>query len=79
MTVSSTRSRAVPYRRKRILHICKETGCKLQTVPGIYQMVNEEVSVSKLRDVEITDLLGRDQIKVNNDEIFASIKGKVVW
>ncbi len=53
-------------------------GCKLQTVPGIYQMVNEEVSVSKLRDVEITDLLGRDQIKVNNDEIFASIKGKTV-
>ena len=64
--------------KKEILHICKETGCKLQTVPGIYQMVNEEVSVSKLRDVEITDLLGRDQIKVNNDEIFASIKGKTV-
>ena len=64
--------------KKEILHICKETGCKLQTVPGIYQMVNEEVSVSKLRDVEITDLLGRDQIKVNNEEIFASIKGKVV-
>ena len=64
--------------KKDFLNICQETGCKLQTVPGIYQMVNEEVSVSKLRDVEITDLLGRDQIKVNNDEIFASIKGKTV-
>lgn len=64
--------------KKDFLNICQETNCKLQTVPGIYQMVNEEVSVSKLRDVEITDLLGRDQIKVNNDEIFASIKGKTV-
>ena len=49
--------------RKAILNICKNTGCKLQTVPGTYQLLNEEVSVSKLRDVEITDLLGRAQGK----------------
>ncbi len=64
--------------RKEILNICKETNCKLQTLPGIYQLVNEEVSLSKLRNVEITDLLGREQIKVNNEEIFADIKGKIV-
>lgn len=64
--------------RKEILNICKETGCKLQTIPGVYQLVNDEVSVSKLRDVEITDLLGREQVQVNNDEIFATIAGKVV-
>lgn len=64
--------------RKEILNICKETGCRMQTVPGVYQLVNGEVSISKLRDVEITDLLGRAQVKVNNDEIFAAIKGKVV-
>lgn len=64
--------------RKKILNICKETGCQLQTVPGIYQLVNGEVSISKLRNVEIQDLLGREQINVNNNEILASIKGKVV-
>lgn len=64
--------------RKDILNICKETGCKMKTVPGVYQLVNGEVSVSNLRDVEITDLLGRPPVKVNNDEIFAAIKGKVI-
>ena len=64
--------------RKEILNICKECGCKLQTIPGIYQLVNEEVSVSKLRDVEITDLLGREQLQVNNDEILKMISQKTV-
>ena len=64
--------------RKAILNICKNTGCKMQTLPSVYQLLNEEVSVSKLRDVEITDLLGRAQVKVNNAEILASLKGKVV-
>lgn len=64
--------------RKAILNICKNTGCKMQTLPSVYQLLNEEVSVSKLRDVEITDLLGRAQVKVNNAEILATLKGKVV-
>ena len=64
--------------RKAILNICKNTGCKMQTVPATYQLLNEEVSVTKLRDVEITDLLGRAQVKVNNSEILHSLKGKVV-
>ena len=62
----------------KILNICKETGCKIQTVPGMYQFINDEVSVSRLRDVEVTDLLGREQVQVNNDEILADICGKVV-
>ena len=64
--------------RKAILNICKETACKLQAIPGMYQLVNEEVSVSRLRDVDISDLLGREQVKVNNDEILADITGKVI-
>ena len=64
--------------RKEILNICQDTGCRLQTVPGVYQLVNGEVSVSKLRNVEITDLLGRAQVEVNMDEIFSSIKGKTL-
>lgn len=64
--------------RKAILNICKDTGCRMQTVPGVYQLLNEEVSVTKLRDVEITDLLGRAQVKVNNCEIMKVLKDKVV-
>ncbi len=64
--------------QKEILNICKETKCRLQTVPGVYQLVNGEVSVSKLRDVDIADLLGRAQVRVNNDEIFRAIRGHKV-
>ena len=64
--------------RKEILNICKGTNCHLQTVPAVYQLVNGEVKVSRLRDVEISDLLGREQIRVNNEEIFAAIQGKVI-
>ncbi len=64
--------------RTDILKLCSQTGCKLRTIPGMYQLVNDEVSVSHLRDVEVTDLLGRKQVVVNNDEIFADISGKVV-
>ena len=61
-----------------ILEICKETDCQIQTVPGVYQLVNGEGNVSKLRNVEIEDLLGRDPIEVNLDEILGYIKGKTV-
>ena len=64
--------------RKEILHICSKTGCEVQVVPGIYQLMNGEVSVSKLRKVDIQDLLGRDPINVNIDEICGYIKDKVV-
>jgi len=64
--------------RSEILNICKETGCHLQTMPGIYQLVNDEVRVSQLRDVDVVDLLGREQVQVNNDEIMADIKGRVI-
>ena len=64
--------------RKEILDICTTTGCEVQMLPGIYQMVNGDVSVSKLRRVDPQDLLGRDPIKVNLEEIFDYIHGKVV-
>ena len=64
--------------RISILNICQETGCKLQIVPGIYQIVNGDVQVSRLRDVQIEDLLGRDEVKINLTEIKKTIEGKVV-
>ena len=63
---------------KAILEICNQTDCQIKTVPGVYQLVNGEVNVSKLRNVEIEDLLGREPIKVNLDEILGYIKGKTV-
>ena len=64
--------------RKEILDICTTTGCEVQLLPGIFQMVNGDVSVSKLRRVDPQDLLGRDPIQVNLEEIFGYIHGKVV-
>lgn len=63
---------------RKILDICKETNCKLKILPGIYQLVKGEVEVSKLREVQIEDLLGREPIRVNLDEIMDYITDKVV-
>lgn len=63
---------------KEIVEICHETTCKIRILPGMYQLVNGEVSVSQLRKVEIDDLLGREQIKVNLDEILGYVQNKVV-
>ncbi len=64
--------------RKEIIEICRETGCKVKILPGIYQLLNGEVSVGKLREVEIEDLLGREPVRVNIDEILDYVHGKVV-
>ncbi|RDU22125.1 polysaccharide biosynthesis protein [Anaerosacchariphilus polymeriproducens] len=63
---------------KEILDICKETKCELKTLPGIYQLVNGEVSVSTLRKVDVLDLLGREQIKVDLCSIMKYVEDKVV-
>lgn len=61
-----------------LINICKETDCKLRTLPGMYQLVNGEVNVSKIRDVDVEDLLGREPIRVDLDSILNYVKGKVV-
>ena len=63
---------------KEILDICKETGCELKRLPGMYQLVNGEVSISKLREVNVNDLLGRDPVKVDLSSILEYVAGKVV-
>ena len=63
---------------RKILEICKETNCKLRSLPGMYQLVNGEVNVSKLRDVEVEDLLGREPISVDLDSILGYVQSKVV-
>ena len=65
-------------RKKQILEICKNTGCKLKILPSMAQIVNDEVKLSNLREVEVEDLLGREQIRTNLDEVMGYIAGKVV-
>ncbi|MBQ7067100.1 MAG: polysaccharide biosynthesis protein [Lachnospiraceae bacterium] len=64
--------------RRDILNICKETDCELLVLPGIYQLVNGEVSVKKLRSVSVEELLGRDTIHVNLDEIMGYVQNQIV-
>lgn len=63
---------------REILEICKQTRCELKTLPGMYQLVNGEVNVSQLRKVDVTDLLGRDQIQVDLNSIMGYVKDKVI-
>ena len=73
---------AIPNASKQVIRdlveICKDTGCDLLILPGIYQMIDGEVSVSQLREVNIEDLLGREPIQTNLDEILGYVQGKVV-
>ena len=63
---------------KEISSKCVNTKCKVKTLPGIYQLVDGQVSVSKLRNVDVNDLLGRDPVHTNLDEIIGYIENKVV-
>ncbi len=72
--------------RRDILNICKETGCKLKNLPGIYQLVSGQqaamselqVSMSDLKEVAVEDLLGRKPIRPDMAEIYRQISGKVI-
>ena len=77
-TIMLTMPSASAKDRRDILNICKETHCELKSLPGIYQLANGEVLLSKMKSVAIEDLLGRDQIKVDMAEIFNQLKGKTI-
>ncbi len=64
--------------KREILKICQQTKCRLKTLPGIFQLANGEVSIQRIRDVDVLDLLGRDSVKVDLSEISAYIKGNTV-
>ena len=64
--------------KKDILNLCNHTGCELMNLPGMYQLYTGDVTVSNMKEVAVEDLLGRDPIKVNMDEIFQHLKGKVI-
>jgi FlaA1/EpsC-like NDP-sugar epimerase len=69
---------APPKEVGEILKICNDTGARVKILPGVYQLLSGEMSISKLRDVEVIDLLGRDPVKVNLDEILSYASGKTI-
>lgn len=69
---------AKPEDKRDILRICNETGCELMNLPGMYQLYTGQVTVNKMRPVAIEDLLGRDQIKPDMEEVYEYVKGKTV-
>ncbi len=64
--------------KKDIINICNETGCEMKKLPGMYQLVLGQLTVSAMKDVSVEDLLGREPIKADMTEVFNFINGKVV-
>ncbi|MCI6771634.1 MAG: polysaccharide biosynthesis protein [Oscillospiraceae bacterium] len=69
---------ATALQKREIINICQKTNCQIMTLPGIYQLANGEVDIQKIRKVDVEDLLGRDSIRINLDEISGYIKNKTV-
>lgn len=64
--------------KAEIIDICKETNCKLQIVPGMYEIISGKATVSKIKDVDLEDLLGRDPIQLDNKGISDYIEGRTI-
>ena len=73
---------AIPSASKRdiaaIVHECKKTECELKILPGVYELINGQVSISEIRNIEIEDLLGRDEVKLDIGDLQALLSGKTV-
>lgn len=67
-----------PKTTREIIRICSQTDCKMKVLPGMYQFITEEVSVSKLREVSIEDLLGRDSVRTDLDSVLGYVRNKTV-
>ena len=63
---------------RRILNICRAIPVKAQIVPSLNEIAHGRVSVSRLRDVQIEDLLGRDPVQLDNENLHEFLTGKVV-
>ena len=64
--------------KRAILNLCKETGCEIKSLPGVYQLVSGQARLGDMKEVDVEDLLGRKPIRVNMDELREQIHGKVV-
>lgn len=64
--------------KRKILEICKKANCKIKIIPGIYEIISGEATVSKIKDVELEDLLGREQVVLDNKGISEYLNNKIV-
>ena len=69
---------ATAEQKRDILSICNETDCELKQLPGIYQLISGQISVSAMKDVAVEDLLGREPIRADLSGVFSFINGKTV-
>ena len=69
---------ATAAQKRDILNICSQTDCELKQLPGMYQFLVGEIAVSKMKDVSVEDLLGREPIRADLQEVFEYINGKTV-
>ena len=64
--------------KREILNICKESGCEIKDLPGVAEVINGKARISDMKDVAVEDLLGREPIKVDMEQIFSQIRGKTI-
>lgn len=64
--------------KREILNICNDTNCEVKVLPGLYQLVSGKISVSKMKDIQIEDLLGREPVKLFNNASYDYLNNKVV-
>ena len=69
---------ATAEQKRDILSICNETGCELKQLPGMYQFVLDQISVTNMKKVSVEDLLGREPIQADMEEVYSFIAGKTV-
>ncbi|MBQ8620819.1 MAG: polysaccharide biosynthesis protein [Oscillospiraceae bacterium] len=69
---------ATPAQRRDILDICKETSCELKNLPGMYQFVEGTITASAMKEVDVEDLLGREPVRVDMEQIYSFLTGKVI-
>ncbi len=69
---------ATAEQKRDIINICQESECEVKNLPGLYQFLLGDIKVSKMKDVAIEDLLGREPIKADMEEVFNFITGKTV-
>ncbi|NOZ79988.1 MAG: polysaccharide biosynthesis protein [Acidobacteria bacterium] len=63
---------------RRIVEICDSVPVRAKIIPGLYEILDGKVEISRIRDIEIEDLLGRDPVQLEEDEIAAFLRGKAV-
>ena len=69
---------ATATQRRDILEICKGTGCALKNLPGLYQLMDDNITVNSMKEVDVEDLLGREPVAVETEEIFQFLSGKTI-